>query len=139
MALQQAADLREILRSARVIAVVGHSDNPERTSYQIAAMLRRENYVVYPVNPTLGHIDGQVVYPDLASVPEPIDIVNVFRRSEFLAGVVEQALEVGARVVWAQLGVSDPLAAARAEGAGLTLIMNRCIKVEYYRLLGAQR
>jgi hypothetical protein len=136
MTIHEAEDLRDILRSARVIAVVGHSDRPERTSYQIAQMLRREGYVVYPVNPTVSHIDERTCYPDLASVPEPIDIVNVFRRSEYLDGVVEQAIAAGARTVWAQLGVVDEAAARRAEAAGLRMVMDRCIKIEYYRLMG---
>jgi predicted CoA-binding protein len=138
MTIHEAEDLREILRSARVIAVVGHSDKPERTSYQIAQMLRRAGYVVYPVNPTVSHIDDQTCYPDLASVPEPIDIVNVFRRSEFLEGVAEEAIAVGAKAVWAQLGVIDEAAARRAEAAGLKMVMDRCIKVEYYRLMAGR-
>jgi predicted CoA-binding protein len=134
--ITEAADLQEILRSARVIAVVGHSDRPERTSYQIADMLRREGFVVYPVNPTISHIDGKTCYPDLASVPEPIDIVDVFRRSEFLDGVVDDAIAVGAKTVWTQLGVIDEDAARKAEAAGLNMVMNRCIKIEYYRFFG---
>lgn len=136
MPIPEADDLREILRSARVIAVVGHSDKPERPSYQIAAMLRREGYRVYPVNPTVTDIGGQPCYPNLAAVPEPIDIVDVFRRSEYLEGVVDEAIAVGAKVVWAQLGVADEEAARKGEAAGLKVVMDRCIKVEYHRLLG---
>ena len=138
MTITQADDLREILRTARVIAVVGHSDKPERTSYQIAQMLRREGYVVYPVNPTVSHIDEWTCYPDLASLPEPPDIVDVFRRSEYLDSVVEEAIAAGAKVVWGQLGVFDEAAAQRAEAAGLKMVMDRCIKIEYYRLLGSR-
>lgn len=136
MTTTQADDLREILRTARVIAVVGHSDRPERTSYQIAQMLRREGYVVYPVNPMVSRIDGRTCFPNLASLPEPADIVDVFRRSEFLDGVVEDAIAAGAKVVWGQLGVFDEAAAQKAEAAGLKMVMDRCIKIEYYRLLG---
>src|SRR5512147_1469340 len=94
--------LRDLLASARVIAVVGHSDKPHRTSYQIAQYLRRAGYTVYAVNPEVETIDGEPSYASLHDVPEAIDIVNVFRRSEFLAGVVDEAAAVGAKAVWAQ-------------------------------------
>lgn len=124
--------LREILTTARVIAVVGHSDRKERTSYQIGQMLKSVGYRVYPVNPTVRSIDGDICYPSLAVVREPIDIVNVFRRSEYLAEVVEEAIRVGAKTIWAQLGVYDAEAVCRAEMAGLQVIMDQCIKVVYY-------
>jgi uncharacterized protein len=130
-----AVTLRGILERTRVIAVVGHSDRHTRTSYRIAQFLRRVGYTVYPVNPTVAHIDGQPSYPLLADVPERIDLVNVFRRSEYLSGVVDDAIAVGAPVVWAQIGVEDPAAAQKATAAGLTIVMNRCIKVEYARLI----
>lgn len=121
----------DMLANARVIAVVGHSDQPHRTSYQIAQYLRQVGYVVYPVNPTVASIDGERSYASLAEVPEPIDIVNVFRRSEHLTAVVEEAIAVGAKGVWAQLGVHDKAAAERAAAAGLTLVMDECIKVRH--------
>lgn len=126
--------LRELLSHAQVIAVVGHSDNPARTSYRIAQFLRSVGYTVYAVNPTVPEINRQPSYASLAAVPEPIDIVNVFRRSEYLVGVVEEAVQVGAKAVWAQLGVSDPVAAQRAIEAGLAMVMDTCIQVEYLRL-----
>jgi predicted CoA-binding protein len=126
--------MSNVLHSARNIAVVGHSDNPGRTSYQIARFLRQAGYNVYPVNPYVQQIDGEPCYASLADVPVPIDIVNVFRRSEFLAGVVEEAIAVKAQVVWAQLGVEDAAAMQRALDAGLAMAMDRCIKVEYWRL-----
>jgi predicted CoA-binding protein len=129
------AAMRAALAKARVIAVVGHSDNPARTSYQIAQYLRRVGYTVYPVNPTVTEIDGQPCYPTLAAVPEPIDIVNVFRRSEFLPEVVEEAIRAGAKAVWAQLGVADEAARQRALAAGLDVALDVCIKVEHARLL----
>jgi uncharacterized protein len=128
------AGLSDLLTNARVIAVVGHSDNPSRTSYRIADYLRRAGYTVYPVNPTVSEIDGQPSYPSLADVPEPIDIVDVFRRSEHLPGVVEDAIKAGAKAVWSQLGVYDEDAEQRALDADLKVIMNRCIKVEHARL-----
>ncbi len=127
--------LRELLKTARVIAVVGHSDRTYRTSYQIAAYLRRVGYTVYAVNPEISTIDGQPCYPSLADVPEPIDIVNVFRRSEHLADVVEQAAAVHAKAVWAQLGVESTAAIQVAETAHIPLVIDTCIKVEHRRLV----
>jgi uncharacterized protein len=129
------AQLREFLQSARTIAVVGHSDNPGRASYQIAQYLRQAGYKVYAVNPTVETIDSQPSYPSLADVPEPIDIVDVFRRSEFLPGVVEDAIAAGVKVMWAQLGVSSDEAARIADEAGITLIQNNCIKVSHIRVM----
>lgn len=128
--------LKQLLESARVIAVVGHSDKPYRTSYNIAQYLRHAGYTVVPVNPTVETIDGQKSYARLSEIPEAIDIVDVFRRSEYLPGVVEEAIAAGAKAVWGQLGVADARAAARAEQAGLAMVMDRCIKVDHSRLLG---
>ncbi len=135
MATLNDAALRELLTQARVIAVVGHSDKPQRTSYQIAQFLKRVGYTVYAVNPTVETIDGERSYPSLMDVPEPIDIVDVFRRSEYLTGVVDDAIAAGAKAVWAQLGVYDAEAAGKAENAGLDIVMDRCIKVEYNHLM----
>ena len=129
------AAIRDLLKSAHVIAVVGHSNRSTRTSYQIAAYLRRAGYKVYAVNPEITSVDGEPSYPSLADVPEPIDIVNVFRRSEFLADVVEQAVTVKAKAVWAQLGVESHSAETIAETAHLPLIMDTCIKVAHQRLM----
>ncbi|HEY9617893.1 MAG TPA: CoA-binding protein [Microcoleaceae cyanobacterium] len=126
--------LRQILQEARVIAVVGHSGKPDRVSYQIAQFLRQVGYTVYPVNPVVREIEGQPCYPSLREVPEAVDIVNVFRRSQFLVGVVEEAIAIHAKTVWAQLGITDPVAAQMAQEAGLTMVMDACIKVEYWRL-----
>jgi hypothetical protein len=127
---------RAALSRAQVIAVVGHSDKPNRTSYQIANYLRRVGYKVYPVNPTVTTIDGEKSYPNLAAIPEKIDIVNVFRRSEHLPGIVVAANAVGAKTIWTQLGVRDDQAAQAATDAGLDIVMDRCIKVEHRRLMG---
>lgn len=126
--------MRDVLTNAKVIAVVGHSDQPHRTSYQIAQYLRRAGYTVYPVNPTVSSIDGQQSYASLADVPEPIDIVNVFRRSEYLHDIVDDAIRVGAKAIWAQLGVVDEAARQKALAAGLDVAMDVCIKVEHLRL-----
>ncbi|MBL1174754.1 CoA-binding protein [Pantanalinema sp. GBBB05] len=126
--------LRQILTATRVIAVVGHSDRSDRVSYQIAQFLRQVGYTVYPVNPAVREIEGQPCYPSLHEVPEAVDIVNVFRRSQFLVGVVEEAIGIRAKTVWAQLGIADQVAAQLAQAAGLTMVMDACIKVEYWRL-----
>lgn len=135
MTLNSPKDLQRVLKDARVIAVVGHSDKPWRTSYEIGQYLRRAGYKVYAVNPTIQDLDGERVYPNLAEIPEPIDIVNVFRRSEYLADVVDEAIAVKAKGVWGQLGVIDQEAAVKAEAAGLDVVMDRCIKVDHGMLM----
>lgn len=127
-------DLRDLLTSARTIAIVGHSDKPHRESYRIGMYLREAGYRVYPVNPTLMAIEGEVCYPSLAAVPEPMDIVNVFRRPVFLPEIVEAAIAVKAKALWTQLGVVNFDAEARAREAGLIVVSNRCILVEHQRL-----
>jgi predicted CoA-binding protein len=114
--------------------MVGHSDKPGRDSYSVSQYLRRAGYQVYAVNPFIRTAFGEPAYPDLRSLPEPVDIVNVFRRSEALPDVVAQAIAIRARVVWAQLGVVHAQAAERAHQAGLVMVMDRCIKVEHMRL-----
>ncbi len=128
------AELHALLASSGRIAVVGHSDKPYRDSFQVGQYLRRAGYIVFAVNPFLRSVDGNPAYPNLRSLPEPVDIVNVFRRSEHLAQVVGDAIAVGARAVWGQFGVEDAAAAERGRAAGLVVVMNRCIKVEHLRL-----
>jgi predicted CoA-binding protein len=132
------AELHALLASAGRIAVVGCSDKPYRDSYMVANYLRRAGYKVYAVNPRLRSVFDNPAYPDLRSLPEPVDIVNVFRRSEYLPQIVADAIAIGARAIWAQLGVADPRAAERARAAGLIVVMDRCIKVDHLRL-GIQR
>ena len=127
--------ITQALQQARVIAVVGHSNRPDRDSYRVAEYLRAHGYTVYPVNPQYSEIDGALCYPDLASVPVPIDIVNVFRRAELFPSVVEEAVQVGAKLVWGQFSVSHPQALALAEEAHLPSVMDRCIKIEHARLV----
>ncbi|MEX1071559.1 MAG: CoA-binding protein [Anaerolineales bacterium] len=134
--LNRPKDLQKLLTDARVIAVVGHSDKPHRTSYEIGHYLREAGYKVYAVNPTIQEVDGERAYPTLADVPEPIDIVNVFRRSEYLQAVIDDAIAAGAKAVWAQLGVVDTAAAQKAESSGLQMVMDRCIKVDHGMLIG---
>ena len=129
-------EIRDLLEQARTIAVVGLSDRPERDSHSIAGFLLRQGYRVLPVNPNLrGPVLGQRPYASLREIAEPVDIVNIFRRSEHVAGVVEDAIAIGAGAIWAQVGVEDQAAARRAEAAGLQVVMNRCIAVAYRLLL----
>ena len=130
------AQMREILATARTIAVVGHSDDPSRTSYQIAQYLRRVGYKVYPVNPTVETIDGEISYPSLAAVPEPIDIVDVFRRPELIPTHVDDILAMSPkpRVVWFQLGIKHEEAAKKLEEAGILVVQNRCTLADHQRL-----
>ncbi len=126
--------LHDLLAGAHTIAVVGHSDKPYRDSYGVARYLRAAGYVIYPVNPNLHTLNGEQVYSDLRQVPGKIDIVNVFRRSEYLPAIVEDAIAMGARVLWGQFGVTHAAAEQRAQAAGLAVVVDRCIKVEHQRL-----
>jgi predicted CoA-binding protein len=132
-------EIRAILSQPTTVAVIGCSDNPDRDSLRIAMLLRDKGFRVIPVNPQLkpdaliGAL-GERCYPDLASIPEAVEIVDVFRRSEFVAEVAEQAIAKGAKVLWCQLGVIDFDAARRARAAGLTVVMDRCPAIEYRRL-----
>ncbi|BCG58929.1 CoA-binding protein [Paenibacillus sp. URB8-2] len=121
----------DILASAGNIAVVGLSDKSDRTSYMVAYAMQNKGYRIIPVNPTVdGEILGEKCYHSLAEIPEPVDIVNVFRRSEFCAETAREAAAIGAKVLWLQQGVVSPEAAEIAAEAGMTAIMDRCIKVE---------
>ena len=128
-------DLRDILTHAKVIAVVGHSNKPSRPSYQVAQFLWQVGYQVYAINPTVPKIDGYPSYASLSEVPEAVDIVNVFRSKEYLSGIVDEAIAIGAKTVWAQLEISDRAAAEKAEDSGLLMVMDRCIKIDYQKLL----
>jgi predicted CoA-binding protein len=128
--------LRDILKSVRTIAVVGASPRRERPSHRVMAYLQRHGYRTIPVNPNAAGvtINGETVYARLADVPEPIDMVDVFRRAEMAGGVVDEAIAAGAKVVWMQLGVRDDDAATRAEAHGLKIVINRCPAIEIPRL-----
>jgi uncharacterized protein len=132
-------EIRAILSRPTTVAVMGCSANPDRDSLRIAMLLRDKGFRVIPVNPQLQpdaliHTLGERCYPDLASIPDPVEIVDVFRRSEFVAEVAAQAIAKGARVLWCQLGVIDLDAARRTQAAGLTVVMDRCPAIEYRRL-----
>lgn len=122
--------IREILRGSVTIAVVGLSDNPERVSYMVSEAMQKKGYTIIPVNPNADTILGQKSYAKLSDIPVPVDIVNVFRRSEHTPPVAKEAADIGAKVLWLQLGIENEEAAEIAEAGGLTVIMDRCIKVE---------
>lgn len=127
---------RQLLRVSKVIAVVGYSPDPSRTSHQIAHYLKRAGYRVYAVNPMVETIDGQPSYARLADVPEAIDIVNVFRRAIYLPGVADESVRIGAKAIWAQVGVEHAVAEQIAEANRTLIVMNVCIKVAHRHLLG---
>jgi predicted CoA-binding protein len=131
-------DHDSILREVKVIAMVGASANWNRPSYFAMKYLQRKGFRVIPVNPNeaSGEILGETVYARLGDIPEAVDMVDVFRDPEAALGIADEAIEIGARVLWMQLGVRNDEAAARAEAAGLTVVMNRCPKIEYGRLSG---
>jgi predicted CoA-binding protein len=133
------AAIRAILSRPTTVAVIGCSDNPDRDSLRIAMLLKRKGFRVIPVNPQIGPDAlraelGERCYPDLESIPESVEIVDVFRRPEHLPEIAEQAIRKGARVLWGQLGVVNLEAAERAQIAGMTVVMDRCPAIEYRRL-----
>jgi len=136
MPLTRDEDIAELLTNTRTIAVVGASDRPSRPSYGVMRFLQDQGYRVLPVNPQITgeHVLGEFVWRDLSQIGLPIDIVDIFRRPEAAGDAVDQAIFAGAKAVWMQIGVIDEAAAARAEAAGLKVVMDRCPKIEIPRL-----
>ncbi len=130
------ATLRRILAENRTIAVVGLSPKWHRPSYFAGKYLLDHGYRVIPVNPGHDEILGQRSYPGLRDIPEPVDVVDIFRKPEEVPPIVDDAIAIGARVVWMQIGVVHEAAAERARAAGLDVVMDRCMKIEYARLFG---
>ncbi len=130
--------IREILLSARTIASVGLSSNEEKDSYGVASYLKEQGYRIIPVNPTATEILGEKAYPDLQSVPEKIDLVQVFRKPEDVPPVVDDAIKAGAKFVWMQEGIVNEEAAQKAREAGLQVVMDACMRASHRRLVGAQ-
>ena len=127
--------VRDILEKSKVIAVVGLSPKPERDSHEVAKYLQDQGYRIVPVNPRADTILGEKSYPDLASIPEKVDVVDIFRRSDDVPPVVDQAIDIGAKAVWMQLGIVNEVAAAKAREAGLGVVMDRCMLVEHRNLV----
>jgi predicted CoA-binding protein len=136
MPLTRDEDIKALLESVRTIALIGASDRPDRPSNRVMAMLQRHGYRVLPVNPQITgeHVHGEFVWRELAQIGEPIDLIDIFRRPEAAGEAVDEAIAAGAKAVWLQLGVINQAAAARAEAAGLTVVMERCPAIEIPRL-----
>jgi uncharacterized protein len=129
-------ELRQILEESRVVAIVGESNDHYYTSYQVAQYLKSVGYKVYPVNPTIDEVDGEKAYPSVQAVPEPVDVVDVFRNGEYLGEVVEDAIAAHAKVLWAQLDVVSPdqKPEIKAIEAGLKVVSDHCMRTEHERL-----
>jgi predicted CoA-binding protein len=132
--MNEALRIAELLKSAKTIAVVGLSDNPMRTSYGVSEYMQEQGYRIIPVNPMIRESLGEKAYPSLSEVPEKIDIVNVFRRPEFVPEVVEEAIRLKLPAIWMQEGVVHEEAAARARAAGIFVVMDRCLLKEHQML-----
>ncbi len=132
-------DVQRILKQTKTIAVVGLSDKPDRDSYQIASYLQQQGYRIIPVNPRVNEVLGEKAYPSLRDVPDPVDVVDIFRRSEDVPPIVEDAIAIGAKVVWMQAGIVNEEAAARAEAAGLAVIMDACMRSAHRTLRASGR
>lgn len=136
MPLTTDAQIAGLLAETRTIAMIGASDRPDRASYGVMKFLQDQGYRVIPVNPRITgeHVHGEFVWRELSQIGEPIDLVDIFRNSEDAGAAVDQAIAAGAKAVWMQLGVINEAAAARAEAAGLKVVMDRCPKIEIARL-----
>jgi predicted CoA-binding protein len=136
MPLTRDEDIKALLEGTRTVALVGASDRPDRPSYGVMAFLQRHGYRVIPVNPQITgeHVHGEFVFRELAQLGDPIDIVDIFRRPHAAGEAVDQAIAIDAKAVWMQLGVINDEAAARAEAAGLQVVMDRCPAIEIPRL-----
>lgn len=130
------SQLRHILKNSHTIAIVGLSADWWRPSYFAAKYMQEHGYRIIPVNPKYTQVLGEKCYPNLAAIPDAVDIVDVFRKSEDCAPIAKEAVAIGAKTLWLQLGVENVEAQQIAESAGLTVVMNRCVKIEYARLFG---
>jgi predicted CoA-binding protein len=128
--------IREILHTARTIAIVGLSSNPLRASHFVGFYLKRHGYRIVPVNPNERAVLGETSYPTLTAIPFPVDVVDVFRTPEVVPAIAEEAVQIGARVLWLQFGVISPEGAAIARRGGLQVVMDRCMKIEHGRHMG---
>lgn len=135
LAAEQLKKIRKILRESKTIAVVGLSPKPHRPSHEVARYLMEAGYTVIPVNPGQDALLGLTCYPNLRAIPTQIDMVDIFRRSEAVMNIIDDAVAVGARFIWMQEGIVNQEAAAKAEAAGLIVVMNRCTKIDHMNLL----
>jgi predicted CoA-binding protein len=129
-------EVTQSLKNYRVVAVVGLSTDPSRPSYQVAQYLQNHGYRIVPVNPGCQEILGEKCYPSLKDIPFEVEVVDIFRKVEAIPAIVDEAIAVGAKAVWLQLGLEEPRAAAKASQAGLRVVQNRCMKVEHAAALG---
>lgn len=129
-------DIRQILLEYRTVAVVGLSPRPEKPSYEVASYLQTHGYRIIPVNPAANEVLGEASYPNLPAIPDRVDVVDIFRRSEDVPPIVDAAIQIGAKVVWMQLGIANEAAASRARQAGLKVVMDKCMKTEHQKALG---
>jgi len=130
------AGLRGILARSRTLAVVGLSAQWYRPSYFAAKYMQDHGYRIIPVNPRYETVLGEKCFPDLRSIPEPVDVVDCFRKASEITAIADEAIAIGAKVLWMQLGIVNEAAAERASAAGLDVVMNRCVKIEHARILG---
>ncbi|HZY80179.1 MAG TPA: CoA-binding protein [Cyclobacteriaceae bacterium] len=133
---QDSEVIRDLLHRAQTVAIVGLSDKKERASNFVASYLKSEGYKIIPVNPAIKEVFGEKAYPDLKSIPVPVDIVDIFRRPDEMVNIVKQAIEIQAKAIWMQLGLVNREAAELATAAGLTVIMDKCMKIEHGRYIG---
>jgi predicted CoA-binding protein len=126
-------EIKAILEKNQTIAVVGLSTDPDKDSHRVAKYLQERGYRIVPVNPKCDQILGQQCYPRLSDIPFPVDVVDIFRKIDAIPGIVEEAIGIGARVVWMQLGLAENTSARQAQEAGLQVVMNKCIKIEHSR------
>lgn len=136
MSYEEQQTIEKILRTARTIATVGLSDDPTRPAHKVPAYLQVQGYRVIPVNPRLETALGETAYASLSAVPEPVDVVQIFRRSDQVGPIVDEAIAIGAKAVWMQIGIVDEAAAARARAAGLDVVMNQCMRLQHMRWVG---
>ena len=133
------ADIKKVLTTYRTVAIVGASPNPERPSYRVADFLKKEGFRVIPVTPNADNVVGEKAYPDLASIPVPVEVVDIFRRPEDVPPIVDEAIAIGAKAVWMQEGIVNEEAAAKARKAGLTVVMDHCMSKELLRRLSREK
>ncbi|NJK80865.1 MAG: CoA-binding protein [Chloroflexaceae bacterium] len=129
-------EIHTILEQSRTIAVVGLSDDPSRPAYGVASYLQQQGYRIVPIHPDATIVLAEQAFPDLRSVPFPIDLVDIFRRAEFVGPHIEEAIDIGAGTIWLQLGIRNETATRQARAAGLKVVVDRCTKIEHMRLLG---